>query len=439
MGEPIQNRFGTDIAVSFPQFPTIDFSLRQFKLIQEAGKHDIAELYFSSFSKVFYKALTTGVLVQVSWKNQNSSGQFYGHVYGSNMKQQSTITRNVLIKAMGASFPLKESKSKIWVNKTASEVVTAIAKLASIKAVVTPTKLRYEQISMSGHTYWQKIQELAKRSGYVAQMIDAELHFHPMDVMLAKCSTSIPILAQQDNEIPFGLVHESPTLDYFEAHVDDLGEHGNHSRRDKVVSGVDPVTGKKYSHTVSPNKVGKKLRKQTKDSFFSEHIPGQMSYNSEGAKELAEAQAQLARWSISAEGEGQGDARIAPYRTVQISGTFEHTDGFWIIQRAEHSMLFDGRYTVSFTCLSDGLYENQTALFRTDTATLMPTRNIELELSSSSKTSLLGQAALKTNTSYNGLKTTPKSARVAFTRPIIKSTKKYNSVCGLTPSRWVSL
>jgi len=425
MNNSTQNRFGTDLQVSFPQFPSIKFPLRQFKLIQQAGHHDIAELYFNSFSKNFYKALKTGVLVQVKWKTQYASGNFYGHVYGTNLKQQATITRNVLVRAMGASFPLKESKPHIWINKTISEVVKDICKKATIKAVVTPTKLRYDQITMAGHTYWEKIQELATRSGYVAQMIGAELHFHPMDGMLAKCSTSIPILSQQDTQIPFGLMHESPTLDYFEAHVNDLGEHGAHSRRDKVVSGFDPITGKSYSHKSSPNKEGKKLRKETKDPFFSEHIPGQMSYNSEAAKELAKARAQLARWSISAEGEGQGDPRISPYRTIQVTGNFEHTNGFWIIQRVEHSVLFDGRYTVNFTCLSDGLYENQSAPFRSDTASVMPSRNIDLELSTSS-------------VGYKGLKTTSNSAKVISTRPIIKSTKKDNGCCELTPSRWVS-
>jgi phage protein D len=424
MNNATQNRFGTDLKVAFPQFPSIKFPLRQFILTQETGHHDVAELHFSSFSKTFYKALKTGVLVQVSWKTQHANGEFYGHVYGTNLKQQPTISRNVIVKAMGSSFPLKQSKPHIWINKTASEVVKDICKKATVKAVVTPTKIRYEQINMSGHTYWEKIQELAKRSGYVAQMIGAELHFHPMDVMLAKCSTSIPILSQQDTQVPFGLTYESATLDQFEADVGDLGEENNHSRRDKVVSGFDPITGKAYSHTSSPNKAGKKLRKETKDSFFSEHIPGQMSYNSEGAKELAKARAQLARWSIPAEGDGQGDPRLSPHRTVQINGNFEHTNGFWIIHRVEHTVLFDGRYTVNFTCLSDGLYENQAALFRSDKVSIRPSRNVALELATSGTKS--------------GLKTTPKSAKVISTRPIIKTTKKDNGCCELTPSRWVN-
>ena len=92
--------------------------------MQEAGKHDIAELQFNAFSSVFYKALSTGVLIKVVWKTQHENGEFIGHVYSSNLKTQATITRNVVVKAMGSSFPFKESKSNIWVNKTHSEVVT---------------------------------------------------------------------------------------------------------------------------------------------------------------------------------------------------------------------------------------------------------------------------------------------------------------------------
>jgi hypothetical protein len=163
-----------------------------------------------------------------------------------------------------------------------------------------------------------------------------------------------------------------------------------------------------------------------------------MSYNSEAAKELAKARAQFARWSISAEGDGQGDPRISPYKTIQVNGTFEHTDGFWIIQRVEHSVLFDGRYTVNFTCLSDGLYDNQSAPFRPATAAVMPSRNIALELATSSTLSSK-KKSLVTSGVYKGLKTTSNSAKVISTRPIIKTTKKDNGCCELTPSRWVSV
>lgn len=385
--------------------------------MQEAGKHDIAELQFNAFSSVFYKALSTGVLIKVVWKTQHENGEFIGHVYSSNLKTQATITRNVVVKAMGSSFPFKESKSNIWVNKTHSEVVTAIAKLANVKAVVTPTTLRYEQVTMAGHTYWEKIQELAKRSGYVARMIGAELHFHPMDVMLAKCSTSIPILSFHGGEIPHGAIHESQTLDYFEANVNDLGEHSGTSRRDKQITGFDPITGKSYELTSSPNKVGKNLRATTKESFFTQHMPQVISANADAAKKIAEAQAQNARWSISAEGAGQGDPRISPHTTVQISGTFDHTDGFWVIKKVEHNVLFDGRYTVEFTCLSDGLYSNLSAPFRSDTASVTPSRNEALELAT-------------------GLTTTTSATQTVSTRPIIKPV---NNILELTPSRWESV
>ena len=412
-----QNRFGTEVFVSFPEFPTIELSVRSFKLVQEAGKHDRAELQFNSFSPIYYKMLSTGVLIKVIWRTQHASGEFIGHVYSSKLKTQATITKNAIIKAMGASFPLKESNSKIWINRTPSDVVTEIGKLTGIKTVVTPYNLTYQQISMAGHTYWEKIQELAFQHGYVAQMIGAELHFHPIDVMLAKWGTSIPILSHQGGEIPFGIIHESQTLDFFEANVDDLGEHGGNSRRDKLVEGFDPFTGRPYSSTSSPNTVGKNLRKSTKDSFFKEHMPQVMSVSADAAKKLAEAQAQNSRWSISAEGAGQGDPRISPYRTIQINGTYDHTDGFWVVKRVEHTVLFDGRYTVDFTCVVDGLYNNLAAPFRPAVAALIPSRNEELELST-------------------GLKTGVSASKTVSTKPIIKSNKP---IVEPTPSRWKSV
>jgi hypothetical protein len=381
MTKSTQSRYSTGVDVSFPDFPTFNTPIRQFKLIQEAGNHDVIELHFGTFNSFYLKRLKTGVAVRVSWKNSKGTGDFYGYVYHVVNTTQATLVRNVIVTCVGASFVLKEGGSKNWLNKTASEIVTDIAKTFKLKPVVTQHPVRFSHQSLVGHTYWEKIQELAQRIGYVAQVIGVELHFHPMDIMIDKNALSIPVLSHHDSIIGFDGAYEAHTLDMFKPKIGDHVEVGGHNRKNKTVTGINHVTGKVFSATSSPNQVGVNLRYTTKDALFSEIIPTHITDTATAAKATADAHAQLARWSIPAIGAGQGDPRIVPYATVEINGTGDTTDGFWIIKKVEHTAFFDGRYNVEFSCVTDGIGGNKPTAFRTSSATIFPTRNIAFELS----------------------------------------------------------
>jgi hypothetical protein len=158
----------------------------------------------------------------------------------------------------------KEGGSKIWKNKTAPGIVTEIAKKFKLKPIVTPHPMIFSQQSMLNHTYWEKVQELAGRIGYVAQVSGTELHFHPIDKMIDKFITTIPVLSFFD---PVGNIwseFNSQTLDMFKPRVGDYMDKASNSKKDKIVHGVDPVTAKFYSSSKSPTTVGKNLR--TSDS-----------------------------------------------------------------------------------------------------------------------------------------------------------------------------
>jgi hypothetical protein len=162
---------------------------------------------------------------------------------------------------------------------------------------------------------------------------------------------------------PFDMI-VSPTLDLFKPRIGDHFDKSLHSRKEKVISGVDPVTGKFYSVSSSPETTGKNLRQDTKAPLFKQNLPTVISGDKEIAKTFAKGHAELSRFSITAEGSGQGDPRFAPYKTIEINGTGDTTDGFWVIQKATHFVAWDGRYTVDFTCISDGTGGNKSTSSR---------------------------------------------------------------------------
>jgi len=377
----LQDRLRNSFKVSYPDFPSLTGTVRAVTIYQEMGKHDIVELRYPLFNSAYFDAIKTGVPVEVTWKNDKVSGRFTGYTVNVSHVVSQQFDRSVKILCVGASYPLKEGASKIWVNKTASEIATDIATKFKLNPKVTPSAVRFTQQSLAGQSYWEKLNELAARIGYGIQVVGTELHFHPIDKMIDQFMTTIPSMA-----FAGPLEHPSskmvgPTLEFFEPKIGDFLESNDYARTAPVVSGVDPVTGKTYSVKSSANTVGKKLRKITKDPLFSNIETRTVIESGAMAKSLADARAQLGRFGISATGVGQGDPRIAPWRTIEVSGTGAQSDGFWVVAKVQHVMVGDGRYEVEFTCLADGTGSNKSTAFRPSSAGTVPTRNIKHEVS----------------------------------------------------------
>ena len=147
------------------------------------------------------------------------------------------------------------------------------------------------------------------------------------------------------------------------------------------------------------------------DPLFVEILPGAITGNAHMAELIANAHAQLSRFSINADTASQGDPRIAPYRTVEINGTGSTTDGNWIVKKTVHQCYYDGRYEVEFTCMTDGTGRNKSSAFRPETASVIPTRNIKQELSTGTTSrptvTKLSAPQMLVNKSNVGFKVTP--------------------------------
>jgi phage protein D len=379
MNRSYQYRNATSFSIEFPDFAAFKTTPHNFRLIQRAGKQDIVEITYPDFTPFYQQALKTGVMLSIKWSNGLNTNTWYGYVYDVSPTHQQSLKKPVMVRAIGSSFGLKNMGNKIWVNRTATEIVEEIAKKFKLKPKITTSKVRFSQQSMVNHTYWEKLKELAHRIGYVVQVDKTELHFHPLDVMIDKFATTIPVLYHnwEENQVVSTL---SPTLDKFIARVGDTTE-GVYSKRDKQVSGVDPVTGKSFSVSHSPSDFKKTLRKNVPDALFTESLTSTITASPSMAREIVKAQAVLSHYSIHAEGSGQGDPLMAPYRTIEINGTGDSTDGFWVIEDVEHFVTHDGRYYVDFTCMTDGTGNNKGAIFRPTEAGTVPVRNLAFEAS----------------------------------------------------------
>lgn len=407
-----QNRFGSKFNVTMPDFPSMIVQPKYIRLYQSMGSHDIVELYYQRFSPFLTQALKTGVPVQIDWQNDKVKSTFIGYTSDAVHFSEQTIKRGVKVTCIAASYVMKEKSSKIWINKTASEIVTDIAKMSKLKPVVTPSPVRFSQQSLAGITRWEKVKELADRIGYGFHVTNSELHFHPVDTMIDKFMTVTPIMSFID---PFQNVvseYTAQTLDSFAPKTGDFVQSKGHDRTDKTVSGVDPVTAKLLTATSSPSKTGKQVRTTTKEPLFSSQETTVVVGSQAMAEAMSMAKAQLSRLSIPAEGIGQGDPRIAPWRTIEVRGIDDVSDGYWVVESANHFLHIDGRYQVEFTCLTDGTGANKPSATRPSNAGNSPTRNVTQELSgqavSAPTITKLSAPATMISQNKNGFKVTPR-------------------------------
>lgn len=411
MNEPRQYRLGSHFNVTFPDFPGFTETPKTIRLIQEIGKQDVVHIRYPYQSTFYLKALKTGVPFLIKWKTDNAENKFYGYIYEVSPLTERGKNREVLVKGIGATLGAKETVNKIWVNKTAPQIVEEIAKKLKLKPNITPNNVVFSQQSMLNHTYWEKIQELARRIGYVAQVYGTELNFHPIDVMIDKSMTTVPIYFFKDAEsLRFTELLEH-TLDEFRPTVGDVTVTSMFGKREKVMSSIDPYTSKTFEYSSSPTS-WKSLRTSVKDPLFKESLTTTIASTPAMARALTEAHSKLSRYSIFAEGKGQGDPRVAPYRTVEVRGTGEFTDGYWVVTKVEHHLTWAGKYELEFSCMTDGVGKNKKSASRPEYASSAPIRDVDFELKSkvSSKptTTTLSSKSTMIKQTSGGFKVTPR-------------------------------
>jgi len=354
-----QPRLGTTYKVSFPDFPSVTMVPHTVEIRQNAKYHDELTLKYITTSNTLKKGLRSHSPVKVVWTTGlNIKGEFFGYVTDIKETTAGKNNREFEVTATGPSFFLKETDTKVYVNRTISEVVSDIAKKNKLKAVVTPSPARYSVLSQHGKTYWQFLNELAHRAGYAVYVKGTTLYFLKYDTLIDKAMGTIPVL-HYDNVLaaPFHAFLER-TLDKFRPTTGDWSDDPDMGKKTvKNITGVNPITGKSFSSQEKPTSKNGLRSKQNK-VLFSEQGSKQVVNSPEFAKTVAKAKAEQARFTMPAEFQSQGDPRISPYSVVEISGVDEINDGHWLVKSVTHEFNKTGHYSCKGVLVTDGRERN---------------------------------------------------------------------------------
>jgi hypothetical protein len=154
-------------------------------------------------------------------------------------------------------------------------------------------------------------------------------------------------------------------------------------RAEKFTGGVDPVTAQPYISSSNPIDVGTNLRTNVSDVFFKDYRSDQVTESNAAALSSSSGASTLARLNMPAKIKGQGDPRIRPFTPIQVLGTGEYTDGYWVVKNVTHVIKRDDNYNVEMDVVTDGTGSNITSSFRGQQSSTMSTVNIPKMVSES--------------------------------------------------------
>lgn len=392
----LKYRRGNKYKITFPTVPSLTISPGEVDLYQEKMSHDLLVMKFTRTSPLYASLLKTGTPVIFSWSQGARQSSWTGYVnYVSNQSagQQERVMKVVCV---GASYLLKAKAGRIWRKKTVTDVARSIAKEFNLKFVGEPSKRSFDQISMTGQSYWQFLQTYAEKIGYMFTVQNTTMYMYPLEKFLNASTTDAPVLALEFPYYGANTKAYDRTLDSFTVLKGDYIESSETNYTTKSTSGVNPLTGKLLSSSARPG-LGKSTRTSTPSPLFVEYSD-EVVTNSSFSKKTAEDLALGANFSFPASARGQGDPRLAPYKAVYILGTAAATDGYWAVSKVHHSFNQTGLYEVELALVTDGVGATTETPFRKAPGFNQGTINIDsiilgqlAEETSSVKTSLISK------------------------------------------------
>lgn len=393
-GSDSKHRRGTKYTVSFPTFPTLKALPTKLYLVQKQGHHDLLTMEFPIVSDLWFENLKTGAPVQFVWKQGAQEKFWYGYVSFTTKEVLAQRKQVMKVQCIGASFLLKQKSVQVFTDTTITDCVKKITDNFGIKLVTVPSTRKFEQLTISGHSYWEWIQEQAKRLGYAAYMDGMALHFKPLDKVIDTKANNVPILSMHSSMAKFASQDLDRTLDYIEVTQGHYIESVDSLRTNKYVSGINPFTGEVISTNMSPESVGDNLRSNNYSSLFNEYRSDIVIDNEAAAKEASEGVAHLGRFSTPARVKCQGDPRIQPYAPVLVEKTGPLTDGYWVVKDVTHIFGRTGEYQIEMNVVTDGVESNLNYTSRPGTPSRIGVIDVDDMIESGVKSNVSNNATL---------------------------------------------
>jgi len=338
------------VSVKFPNAGESLVQVLDMNLWQTRYKHDFAVFTFRDYEPS-YNNIRPGTPMEFTLHGDYSQENFNGYIH--HVTPRISPGKNyVEVHFIGASYYLKQTSQATYKEKTASEIVIAIAKRNNFAYKVAPHPRVYPQISQAGLTDMEMINKLAKQCGYSARFKNAEIYFQPMLKLYDEGRKNAQTLVLRDSSDPQG-----STLYSFDPLIGESLEHDGEYKSATAISGVDAFTGKLIQ--VTNQKRPKTTRIKSEPEFFDRFSTITVANDYAVAKSESKSADERNGFPYRATAEALGDPGLHPDAAVYVDGVGSDYSGFWIILEAHHKLTSTGYtqfvYTTTLTLGTDSL------------------------------------------------------------------------------------
>lgn len=357
--EPEKKHLIGGFNVEFPLSPLRGYRVyfRKLEVHQRIREHDTAVIRITSRNLDWFRQFSSGTPVKITYWGANTRGRrgtFVGYVTHVRLVSDDDGSYEREIVCVAASRQLRETSQATYRNMSAPEIVTEIGRRFNFKVITRQHGLRRGTVVQSGETYWELLNKLARRSGYVLRVSGTTIFFLPLEDMIRASIYRAPVLSDYaaDTSTKFRI----PTIQHIDSWVGDVSDDDERLSDEVVFSGVSPSTGEVFSATDRPSsRISRSKKSRSKyRRYSSQDIALHSQFDAETVARGAAANGALA---IDVDLQVSGDPWLTPYQPVQLVLKDRSLSGYWIVKEVVHTIMRekDSRYLCDVTVSTDSV------------------------------------------------------------------------------------
>lgn len=345
-------------AVTFPTSTVSNYraTYQRLTVHQRIREHDTAVIRVYSKNMDWFRQFSSGTPVQARYWSSNhkdTRGRFVGYVSHVRLvtNEDHGYVRDII--CVAASSDLRSTAQTTYRNMTASEIVSQIGAKFGLRVITKQHGLRRATVVQSGETYWELLNTLAKRSGYVLRVDGTTLYFLPLDDMIKATISRAPLLSDYAADI--NSYFRVPTIEHIDSWVGDVSVDADRASDTAVFTGVAPATGEVFSAAQRPkSSLYRNRESRSKYSRYMDNVAPQSRYD---ADLLAKGASDEGKMAIEVNLTASGDPSLTPYRPAQLSLKDRSLSGYWLVKEVEHTIIRgnEHRYTCDITLGTDAV------------------------------------------------------------------------------------
>jgi phage protein D len=304
----------------------------QATITESEFSHDVAVLKYWS-GDIDSDALASGMPMLMTYGRPGGFRTFYGYVNhptrtNNNLASSTMSDRNaVTITCVGASWPMKQTDTKVFTNTTCSAVVAQIAALFNLAANIVPDTTVWPSLQMGGMSYWQFCVTLAQKIGYTFYCNGIQLVFKPRTTNGVNLASLAAVYDYRVN--PASLVDFTPTTGTSSPQGGQLAN--------RQLAGINPRTLQPIFSQVSGVPTSQVLgtTMETPPFNLTQHDVVTSQAESDANVNGAAANNQL---YITATATATGNAFISQGSIVYVQNANGSQNGLWFVTSAKHAL-----------------------------------------------------------------------------------------------------